>query len=254
MNSVDNNSTSKSTERMKYLDSTYDVPEHNLACDEVLLAQCEGGQESGLLRLWESQRYFVVVGYSNKISAEVDGSACAKDGLRVLRRCTGGGAVLQGPGCLNYTLILDHEADGRLGDLEQTYQFVLERHCQLLGELTGTAVTIDGTSDLTIGGRKFSGNSQYRRRRWTLIHGTFLLSFDLSRIRRYLPMPSKEPDYRRHRPHAQFLVNLNIDRYAVRQGLRRIWHAQQKIHAPSMDLVEAVVRSRYSRPEWNLKF
>jgi lipoate-protein ligase A len=254
MNLVDNNSTLKSTERMKYLELTYDTPEHNLACDEVLLAQCEAGEGMGLLRTWESPCYFVVAGYSNKVATEIDGRACVTDGVAVLRRCTGGGAVLQGPGCLNYTLILDHEADGRLGDVGQTYCFVLEQHRGLFAELTGAAVRIDGTSDLTVHGRKFSGNSQYRRRRWTLIHGTFLLSFDLSRIPRYLPMPSKEPGYRRRRPHAEFLLNLNIDGCAVRQGLRRIWNAQQEISAPSPNRIDAVVHSRYARAEWNLKF
>jgi lipoate-protein ligase A len=254
MKLVDNNSRLKSTERMKYLDLTYEAPEHNLACDEVLLAQCEAGEGSGLLRTWESPRYFVVAGYSNKVATEVDGRACAKDGLPILRRCTGGGAVLQGPGCLNYTLILDHEADARLSDLEQTYRFVLGRHREFLAHLIGTAVTINGTSDLTIDGRKFSGNSQYRRRRWTLVHGTFLLSFDLARIPRYLPMPSKEPGYRRRRAHADFLINLNVDGRDVRQGLRRIWHAQQEISVPPVNLIQAIARSRYSRQEWNLKF
>ena len=239
---------------MKYLSLTYDGPEQNLACDEALMAWCEREEGDGLLRVWEPRRYFVVAGYSNKVEAEVNGLTCAADGVPVLRRCTGGGAVLQGPGCLNYALIFDHEVGGRPGDLAQTYRFVLERHRRLFAALTGVPVTVNGISDLAIDGRKFSGNSQYRKRRWTLVHGTFLLHFDIPRVTRYLPMPSKEPGYRRHRPHGNFLVNLEIDGAVVRQGLRSIWNAEQELSAPPPRVIDELVRERYARPEWNLKF
>jgi lipoate-protein ligase A len=251
---VDNKSRSKSTKGMKYLDLTCDTPAQNLACDEALLAWCEGEHKDGVLRVWESPLYCVVAGYSNKLTAEVNEKTCAADGVPVLRRCTGGGAVLQGPGCLNYALIFDHEAIEGLGDLARTYGFVLERHRRLFADLTGAAVIIEGTSDLTADGRKFSGNSQYRKRRWTLIHGTFLLRFDLARIARYLPMPSKAPDYRRHRSHTDFLVNLGIDRRILSRELRTIWKAEQEASAPPPRMIDELVRQRYARPEWNRKF
>jgi lipoate-protein ligase A len=250
---VDNKSKSKSTKQMNYLDVTYETPAQNLACDEALIAWCERELGEGLLRVWEPQRYFVVAGYSNKLAMEVNELACAADGLPVLRRCTGGGAVLQGPGCFNYALVFDHEQVGSGGDLGAAYRFVLERHRRLFADLTNASIAIAGTSDLTIDGRKFSGNSQYRRRRLTLVHGTFLLRFDAARVERYLPMPSKQPDYRRDRPHGAFLVNVEIERDLVQAGLRAIWNAQHEIRAPA-DLVEQLVQERYARPEWNRKF
>jgi lipoate-protein ligase A len=239
---------------MKYLGLTYDTPEQNLACDEALMAWCEREQGEGLLRVWESRRYFVAVGYSNKTAAEVNEPACAADGVPVLRRRTGGGAVLQGPGCLNYALVFDHEEGEGVGDLAQNYRFVLERHRRLFSDLAGVPVTINGTSDLAAYGRKFSGNAQYRKRRWTLMHGTFLLDFDFSRMARYLPMPSKEPGYRRHRPHGDFLVNLRIDGDVAQQGLRSVWRARQELGAPPPGAIDELVRERYARPEWNRKF
>lgn len=238
---------------MKYLNLTFEAPEKNLACDEALIAWHERERGAGLLRVWEPRQYFVVAGYSNKIAAEVNKLACAADGVPVFRRCTGGGAVLQGPGCLNYAVVFDPEEEW-LGDLARSYRFVLDRHRQLITNLTGAAVTINGTSDLAIDGRKFSGNSQYRKRRGTLVHGTFLLHFDLARIGRYLPMPSKEPGYRRHRLHEDFLVNLAIDKDAVKQELRKVWGALEDFDAPPPGVIDKLVRERYARPEWNLKF
>ena len=59
-----------------------------------------------MLRFWEPNKPFVVVGYANQAAREVDLEACRKLGIPVFRRCTGGGTVLQGPGCLNYSLDL----------------------------------------------------------------------------------------------------------------------------------------------------
>jgi lipoate-protein ligase A len=239
---------------MRYLDLSFSDPAENLACDEALIQWCEDERGEEVLRVWRAAQYFVVAGHSNKIAAEVNQSACAAEQVPVFRRCTGGGTVLQGPGCLNYALLFRHGDNQGLGDLTRSYRFVLERHRRLCAELTGKAVTVQGTSDLAIAGRKFSGNSQYRKRSWTLVHGTFLLQFDLARIQRYLPMPSKEPGYRQHRPHSDFLLNLNLASELVKHSLRETWDATQDLKTPPFSLIDALVRERYTRSEWNLKF
>ena len=91
---------------MKYLDLTLPTPEENLACDEALLDGCDDGDGPEVLRFWEPQKHFVVVGYSNRVESEVNVAACSELGIPILRRCSGGGTVLQGPGCLDYSLIL----------------------------------------------------------------------------------------------------------------------------------------------------
>jgi lipoate-protein ligase A len=239
---------------MRYLDFSFADPAHNLACDEALLQWCavEGGE--GVLRLWQPSQYFVVTGHSNKIALEVDESACAADQVPLFRRCSGGGTVLQGPGCLNYALIFEHEKGPGLGDVMRAYRFVLERHRQLFMDLSGEAVAVGGTSDLVVAGCKFSGNSQYRKRNWTLVHGTFLLQFDVARIERYLRMPSKEPAYRQRRAHGDFLRNLHLACDVVKDALRKTWGATQDLKAAPFPIIEALVRDRYMRPEWNLKF
>src|SRR5690349_1163395 len=99
---------------ISFLDLTLATPGENLACDEALLEQCESGDAPGVLRFWEPAGYFVVVGYANHIRREVNEAACAAEGIPVLRRCSGGGTVLQGPGCLNYSLVLNIEEEPAL--------------------------------------------------------------------------------------------------------------------------------------------
>src|SRR5512143_2555736 len=117
---------------MNLCDLTLPTPEENLACDEVLLDLCESGAAQELLRFWEPAQYFVVVGYANKAATEADLGFCQQNNIPVLRRCSGGGTVLQGPGCLNYTLILRMDSVGALASISGTNDCILGRHQEAL--------------------------------------------------------------------------------------------------------------------------
>jgi lipoate-protein ligase A len=240
---------------MKYLDLTFSDPAADLACDEALLRLWENAEEEGVLRIWEPETYFVVLGYSNKVASEVYVDTCAVEGIPIFRRCSGGGAVLQGPGCLNYALVWKaREGADNLTDLGESYRFVLERHRGLFERLTQEAVEIQGTSDLAINGRKFSGNSQHRKRRAILLHGSFLLHLDTALVEKCLRLPARQPAYRTGRPHRDFVKNLFIDPERTRQHLRGEWAARDWLADPPFGMIEALVRERYSRAEWNFRF
>jgi lipoate-protein ligase A len=91
---------------MKLLDLSFTTPQENLACDEALLDWSEEESGVAVLRFWESPRHFVTLGYTDAASREADLEACRVLDIPILRRCSGGGTVLQGPGCLNYALIV----------------------------------------------------------------------------------------------------------------------------------------------------
>jgi lipoate---protein ligase len=239
---------------VKYLDLTFSDPAQNLACDEALLELCENHAAQGVLRIWEAADYFVVVGYSNKILSEVNVAACNAKGIPILRRFSGGGAVLQGPGCLNYSLVVRNECLGIPADLTDSYRYVLSRHGELCAKLGGAAVQIQGVSDIALAGRKFSGNAQHRKRLCSLFHGTFLLGFDLALIETCLRIPSRQPKYRQGRSHESFLCNLSITSQDIRTGLRDAWGAEQDLQGVPFDRIEALVSERYSRQQWNLKY
>ena len=239
---------------MKYLDLTFTEPERNLACDETLLEWFEARRpDEGLLRLWQAANYFVVLGHSNRLAAEVAVTACAADGVPILRRLSGGGTVLQGPGCLNYALILDCEMF-RLKNIGATFHYVLHRHRTSIAPRAGLQIAVAGISYLTVDGRKFSGNAQYRKARYALVHGTFLLNFDLARMERYLRMPTKQPDYRHDRPHADFVTNLSVDADRMREALLSEWDASATFDIDLSYEIGRLVDKRYGRAEWSHKF
>ncbi|SPE56703.1 Biotin/lipoate A/B protein ligase [Verrucomicrobia bacterium] len=239
---------------MKFCDLTLATPAENLACDEALLDQAEDGLGEEVLRIWEPAQCFVVVGYSNQAATEVNLPFCERNGLPVLRRCTGGGTVLQGPGCLNYSLILRVAVSGPLGSISATNHFILDRHRTAIAPLIGAPVERRGQTDLAIGGLKFSGNAQRRKRRFLLFHGSFLLHADIALIATALPLPSKQPDYRANRSHADFLVNLKIAPSLLSAALAKTWNATEPLTGLPTERIKLLTRDKYSQPGWSLRF
>lgn len=239
---------------MKYLDLTFADPAKNLACDEALLNLFDSDKaDDSLLRIWEPKNYFVVLGHSNKFGAEVRSPECVAAGIPVLRRISGGGTVLQGPGCLNYSLLLSPAAFP-CGTIGECFDYILKKHRQFVGKLKGGEVRIEGISDLALAGRKFSGNSQYRKRNFILAHGTFLLNFDLALMDRCLRLPAKQPDYRARRPHLEFVTNLQLEPHRFREELARTWDAGREFKEVPWTKIDELSKQRYQRADWTEKF
>jgi lipoate---protein ligase len=253
---------------MHFLDLTLPTPAENLACDEALLDFFEEKGGDGALRFWEPDNYFVVVGYANRVEQEVNVGACEAAGIPIFRRCSGGGTVVQGPGCLNYSLIAPIEENGPLQGITAANRSIMERNRQaiekLLSHRSGHPGTIEvcGHTDLALvtrhsslfTRRKFSGNAQRRKKNFLLFHGTFLLKFDIPMIEKFLRMPSQEPDYRRGRSHETFLTNLDFPVDAVKTALRAVWNAGEPMKVVPRDAVASLARDKYVTKEWNFKF
>lgn len=239
---------------MRHLDLTLPTPEENLACDEALAEWCENGEAEEILRFWEAGRYFVVLGHSGKIATEADLAACRSQCVPVLRRLSGGGTVLQGPGCLSYSLILKIENQRPFRGVSETNSFVMERLKAALAPLVDGRIEIRGFTDLALGKRKFSGNAQYRRRRCLLFHGTFLLDFDIPLMDRLLAVPLKQPPYRENRTHGDFLTNLHLPPGRVKAALKQTWDAAEELKDLSLESIDRLVSERYGKEEWNFKF
>ncbi len=236
---------------MQCLDLTLTSPAANLACDEALLDDCEQGPDRELLRFWESPQPFVVLGHASQRDREANVAACAARGIPILRRCSGGGTVVQGPGCLSYALILRIAGNPALERIDSSNSFIMERHRRLLADATGLPVRHQGATDLALAQRKFSGNAQRRRRRFLLFHGTFLLDFPLPLMEEILPRPPRMPSYRRRRPHHTFLTNLDQPASRIKALLKRAWNATCGGADVPADAIAALIERKYSVRDWN---
>jgi lipoate-protein ligase A len=236
---------------MLRLDLTCADPVQNLALDEALLDVAEEGLAPGeILRLWEPTAPLVVVGRSSQVAGEVRLDECQRRGIPVLRRASGGAAIVAGPGCLMYAVVLSYARHPELRMLDQAHQYVLRRIAAGLSTL-GIVADICGTSDLAVGGRKFSGNSLRCKREHFLYHGTLLYDFDLSLISSLLGVPPRVPDYRENRPHEEFVTNLKASREALVNSLTQAFGATDVITAWPADRTKRLVEERYGRDSWN---
>jgi lipoate-protein ligase A len=145
------------------------------------------------------------------------------------------------------------EEGGPLASVSGANEFILGRVRDALNPLVEGEIEMRGQTDLTIDGRKFSGNAQKRKRHALLFHGTLLLDFELGLIETYLRMPSKQPDYRDGRGHSDFVTNLNLPAAKVAEALRETWGALETSDEMPAAEVERLVREKYSLDAWNLR-
>lgn len=220
----------ESTVDVRLLDLTLGSAVENLALDEALLEELDENGGDPVLRFWESDRDFIVLGFASSLASDVNIDACEQDSVPVLRRATGGGTVLQGPGCLSYAFVLPMTLDRRLTNIGSTYTFMLQRIAQALRRWE-PATAFRGISDLAIEGMKISGNAQRRKRHAILFHGTILYGMRADRIARYVKQPKRQPEYRADRPHDQFLRTIHVPPHQIKAAIAEAWQARLPLNS-----------------------
>ena len=187
----------------------------NLALDAALFRAIETAEGVETLRIWESVEPVVVLGRSGVVERDI----VPVSGVPVLRRESGGGAVVLGPGCLVYSLLLSLAERPRLSDVRASYRVILG--C-LVRALAVPGLETRGQSDLAIADHKVSGNAQRRGQKALLHQGTLLYRFDPALMTKLLRHPTREPDYRQGRRHQEFVTNLPLEADEIRRRLARL--------------------------------
>ena len=154
---------------MKYLVVESTNPYHNLALESYLFEK----KEDDYLLLWQIENS-VLIGKNQNTVEEINQEFVLEHGVHVLRRITGGGAVYHDLGNLNFTFILNAKD---ATDLD------IRLFCQPIAELLRSLdvpAEVNGRNDISIEGKKFSGNSQYLKQGRIMHHGTLMFHSDLS--------------------------------------------------------------------------
>ncbi|MCS7020622.1 MAG: lipoate--protein ligase family protein [Gemmataceae bacterium] len=233
------------------LDLTSPDPAENLAWDEALLLHAEQSGGPEVLRLWESPEPAVVLGAGGSVDQDVHLGHCQHDRVPVLRRASGGGTVLLGPGCLCFSLVLRYDRHPALSDIRASFSYVLQR---IVDALAPTVQLQLQESDLVWQDRKVSGNAQQRKRHFLLHHGTLLYAADVAAYARYLLEPARQPAYRRQRPHGQFVANLPLRAAELRNRLIQAWEAVTGYDpATVLPIVHRLMSDKYACSSWHFR-
>lgn len=149
-------------------------PWYNLALEEHLLRKVQ--PQEIMLYLWQNQGT-VVIGRNQNAWKQCRCQELEDDGKKLARRLSGGGAVFHDLGNLNFTFIMTRNNY----NLERQLYVILQAVRQ-----QGIQAEFSGRNDLTVAGRKFSGNAFYFEESSAYHHGTILVNVDFEDMTKYL--------------------------------------------------------------------
>ncbi|NLO45226.1 MAG: lipoate--protein ligase [Clostridiales bacterium] len=155
-------------------------PSFNLAAEEHFLR----GRRENFIMLWRNEPS-IIIGRNQNAYAELDINFVRENGVTVIRRLTGGGAVFHDLGNINFTFIKNGQ-DG-MADFKEYLEPVVGYL-----RLIGLDAEFSGRNDILVGGMKVSGSAQTNCRGRVMLHGTLLFDASLETLARALsPNPLK---------------------------------------------------------------
>jgi lipoate-protein ligase A len=154
---------------MRYLKNPSVNPYYNMAFDEYCLESLP--VDEPVFFLWQN-RPAVIVGFNQEVNTEVNLDYLKENGIDLVRRVTGGGAVYHDLGNLNYTIV------GRSEDLERDYPEYAALMMKALQAL-GVPATLSGRNDILVDGKKVSGFAKRVCKNRLMVHGTLMYDVNL---------------------------------------------------------------------------
>lgn len=243
----------------------------NMALDEALALSCGRGEGGPALRLYAWDPPTVSVGYAQPLAGEVDLEACQRLGFGVVRRVTGGRAVLHqheltyavafpegllGPGGIQADY--RHISRGLLLGLRRLgIEAGLSRGSSGRGSASGVCFLAASRFEVAVAGRKLVGSAQRRFRGAVLQHGSLLVDLDPAAWEAVLPA-LRRPGLRGWTGSVVTVAALLGQRpplvrvaEAIRQGFEEaLGHPLPETPASpaEMEAAAALSRARYARP------
>ena len=160
---------------MIYINNANTNPFFNMAVEEYILKEFK----ADCFMLWRNEPA-IIVGKNQNTLSEINLEYVQANKIPVVRRLSGGGTVFHDLGNLNFTFI-KNESEGNFNNFRKFTLPILN----VLKSLNVNA-EFSGRNDLTIEGKKFSGNAQYNYKNRVLHHGTLLFSSDISNLSKAL--------------------------------------------------------------------
>ena len=161
---------------MRYIKNVSTNPYYNMAFDEYCLESLSINEP--VFYLWQN-RPAVIVGFNQEVNTEVNLDFLKENGIDLVRRVTGGGAVFHDLGNLNYTIV------GRSEDLERDYPEYASIMAKALQSL-GVPATLSGRNDILVEGRKVSGFAKRVCKNRLMVHGTLMYNVDVDVLTKVL--------------------------------------------------------------------
>lgn len=236
---------------IRVLETRYGTAAWNMALDEVLM---NGVTDVPVLRLYGWKPPAVSIGYFQGVDDEVDVKKCKQMGIDVVRRITGGGAVLHDSE-LTYSFITRKYPQ----NIMESYSFICDAIVICINKF-GFDAKFAPLNDIVVDGKKVSGNAQTRKKDNLLQHGTILLDVNVEKMFSVLKIPSEKISDKMITNVKERIMGLNKTfeevAFALKEGFSKKFGARligDKLTPEEDDSTEKLAKEKYATDEWNWK-
>lgn len=148
-------------------------PRVNLAIEEYCLKKLNIDETYLLFYINEPS---IIIGKNQNTIEEINTDYVEENGIHVVRRLSGGGAVYHDLGNLNFSFITKDD-----GESFHNFKKFTDPVVEALREL-GVQAELSGRNDIVVGGRKISGNAQFSTKGRMFSHGTLMLDSEIDHV------------------------------------------------------------------------
>ena len=227
----------------------------NHAAEEYLM----NNFDDEVFMLWINKPSILIGRNQNTIS-EVNSDYIRENGIEVVRRLSGGGAVYNDHGNMNFTFISKRDkTKGQIKDGFEKFALPVINGLQSLG----VDAVFTGRNDIVIDGKKFSGNAQYFQKEKMLHHGTLLFDCDMSKLS--LALKSKPIKFigksvksvgsrvTNILPHLEKPMSLDEFREYLKNYIMDTHDIEDvyEFNKTDLDEIEKIANDRFKKWEWN---
>lgn len=249
--------------KWRLLDSGLSEPAFTVAADEAIALARAKGIVPNTLHFYRRDSPTVSLGYFQKVDKAIDIDFCKANGVRIVRRVTGGSAIYTDSNHLIYGLAVDE--DTLPADREMAFRKVCSALVIALAQM-GIPAVHKPINDVLVSGRKISGSAQIKRRGIVLQHGTLVLKNDTAMMKGALRMDEMKLSQRGLTPStcmtSLFEIMGNMpDIEKVKASLVYGFEKEFNVHlepseftSQEAEIIDGLVQKKYSRDEWNLKY
>ncbi|MDR3292777.1 MAG: lipoate--protein ligase [Clostridiales bacterium] len=213
--------------KLKFYQTTVINPYRNLAVERYFVDHIDGDEY--IIYFWKNKDT-IVIGRNQYAYDQFSASAVERDGIKIARRRSGGGAVYHDENNLNFSFIMNTA----VFDKNSGYDIIMTALKSI-----GIPVEKSGRNDLTADGRKFSGNAFLTKGNIYCHHGTILIKTDTERMEEYLNVPKEKLENKGVKSVKSRVVNLTeLDGEISAEGIMHaVWVAAESYFGESASII-----------------
>ncbi|GAB3060396.1 lipoate--protein ligase [Virgibacillus ainsalahensis] len=242
---------------MKFIDNEgITDPMINLAIEEYIL---ENFGEKDTYLLFYVNKPSIIIGRNQNSVEEINTEYVDKNGIKVVRRLSGGGAVYHDEQNLNFSFITKDD-----GESFQNFKKFTQPIVDALNKL-GVPAEMHGRNDLAVEGRKISGNAMFSTRGRMFSHGTLMLDSEIENVVSALNVRKEKIESKGIKSVRSRVANISEyleEKITVEEFkeiiLRHVFEVEDLSEVPQYKLtdedwekIHQISKDRYQKWEWN---